>query len=299
MKYLMNKQKQGPTKAKESHKKFGALKGSSRPHPLVAAMRMNRHQKNQVTAHPNDKAILFGRGGESNNNAGNRRYQKVIAEMASKYTLIPGRKEKTIFAWGIYQQLKNEGYHFLKRDSNGMYFEEASDAACRKKISQRLRERALEAKDSVRTPPAVHSRAEVAAVSPLEEVDPTPICDLATSSLELDDESLQSLLELSDELLDLCDTPSVTPPPVRRVSGASASPNEGNSAFEFNSIHRVSVASGCWNVDTVSPTMEPKMIMEPVVSYNLYSFPAPFQTPVGPSYYWMMNNSQRNCRAIL
>ena len=96
---------------------------------------------------PNDNDILFGRGGESNNAKGNRRYQKVIEESSEEYSSLTSRKAKTEFAWNIYSQLRNEGARFLRREKGSSYWSTAPEEACRKKISQRLRERALEARD--------------------------------------------------------------------------------------------------------------------------------------------------------
>ena len=97
----------------------------------------------------NQKDILFGRGGESNKNNGNKRYLKIIDERSLVYGGLKGRKAKTRFAWDIYKQLSGEGARFLKHDSHGgKGWEVASPEACRKKISQRLRERALIAREA-------------------------------------------------------------------------------------------------------------------------------------------------------
>lgn len=95
---------------------------------------------------PNQKDILFGRGGESNNAEGNRRYQKVIESRCQAYSALGGRKAKTQLAWQIYKELRDEGARFLKKEKGSLYWSEAPEGDCRKKISQRLRERALEAK---------------------------------------------------------------------------------------------------------------------------------------------------------
>lgn len=98
---------------------------------------------------PNEIDILFGRGGESNNASGNHRYQKVIEEWSHEYSTLTSRKAKTQLAWKIYMQLKQEGARFLKREKGNPYWTEAPEDDCRKKISQRLRERALEVRDKL------------------------------------------------------------------------------------------------------------------------------------------------------
>ncbi|CAB9501337.1 expressed unknown protein [Seminavis robusta] len=111
---------------------------------LISVIRQHREKKSCRKSLkieiPRDNDILFGRGGMSNNAEGNRRYQKVIEQWGSHYSTLAGRKAKTQLAWEIYYQLRNEGFRFLKRDNGSQYWTEASDDACRKKISQRLRE---------------------------------------------------------------------------------------------------------------------------------------------------------------
>ena len=108
---------------------------------------------------PRECDILFGRGGVSNNAEGNRVYQKVIEQWSGVYSTLQGRNAKTALAWTIYHQMKDQGFRFLKKDKGGDCWTEAPEEACRKKISQRLRERALEVKDEYALTPAtvVHS----------------------------------------------------------------------------------------------------------------------------------------------
>ena len=96
---------------------------------------------------PKDLDVLFGRGGSSNNQRGNKRYQAIVESRAIEYAGLTGRNEKTNLSWEIVKQLKKEGARFLRKDKvSGLYFE-TTDDEFRKKVSQRLRERALEVRE--------------------------------------------------------------------------------------------------------------------------------------------------------
>lgn len=57
------------------------------------------------------------------------------------------RKTKTEFAWEVVRQLKNEGSRFLRKEED--VYVEAGDEEARKKVSQRLRDLALGARDQI------------------------------------------------------------------------------------------------------------------------------------------------------
>ena len=98
---------------------------------------------------PKDNDVLFGRGGSSNNQIGNKRYQEIVESRAIEYSQLTERAAKTNISWEIVQQLKKDGARFLRKDKiSGFYFE-TSDDEFRKKVSQRLRERALEVREYV------------------------------------------------------------------------------------------------------------------------------------------------------
>lgn len=185
MKVSQNKgnMKQSPRRRCSATKKLARPKSSEPNTSLVSAMVYieRRQHKSIVSAGAakesedtkasllNQKDILFGRGGESNKNEGNQRYLKIIDERCLIYGGITGRKAKTLFAWDIYKQLKREGFSFLKHDSRGgKGWEEAAPKACRKKISQRLRERALIAREANE-----HAAQNAKLVLPAKKVDPT------------------------------------------------------------------------------------------------------------------------------
>lgn len=87
---------------------------------------------------------MFGRGGHANNHGGNRTYHALLETRAWEYSRLDGRNAKTKLAWEVVHEMKDEGMRFLQRDKKtGSYFE-ASDDDARRKISQRLRELALD-----------------------------------------------------------------------------------------------------------------------------------------------------------
>jgi hypothetical protein len=167
---------------------------------------MKLHQKNQIdhvmVETPTDNDILCGRGGESNNAKGNRRYQKVIEEFSRDYALLSSRKAKTQFAWKIYSRLKEEGYRFLVREKGSRFWTEAPEEACRKKISQRLRERALDGRDGEKKapPPEEVVKEEIPSSDTLEG-DAVVSMDqlLPEDALDVSDGSIESLVEFADD----------------------------------------------------------------------------------------------------
>ena len=91
--------------------------------------------------------VLFGRGGHANNHEGNRTYHATLETRAWEYSRLKGRNEKTKLAWEVVHQMKDEGTRFLHRDKDTGSFYEASDDDARKKVSQRLRELALDVRE--------------------------------------------------------------------------------------------------------------------------------------------------------
>ena len=105
--------------------------------------------------------MLFGRGGLSNNHPGNKHYNEFLEKRAWDYLHLNTRKTKTEFAWEVVRQLKLEGSRFLRKE-NDVYVE-AGDEEARKKVSQRLRDLALGARDQMSRdkaegPPHVESK---------------------------------------------------------------------------------------------------------------------------------------------
>jgi hypothetical protein len=91
---------------------------------------------------PGDWDVLCGRGGESNNFVGNKKYRKIVNERKEAYRSIPlkQRKAKTAFVRSIVQHVNNCGGRFIDLDeSTGRYYVVTMEKA-RKKTSQALRE---------------------------------------------------------------------------------------------------------------------------------------------------------------
>lgn len=139
---------------------------------LVLAMRLKQGQARSSTKIqaqikvivPTPSDILMGRGGGTNKNEGNRKYQMLIEERGVAYARVEGRNLKTQFAWAIYKQIRENGTRFLIRNTTESGWVEPTPQACRKKISQRLREVVLKAKekgrlntDTTRVPDIVQS----------------------------------------------------------------------------------------------------------------------------------------------
>jgi hypothetical protein len=119
----------------------------SSPMKATPSMTGKKTPLQNLVKNPNAIDVLMGRGGQSNNHPGNKHYQSVLEAHAWEYSQLKGRDAKTKFAWGIFQRLKKECIRFLKCDrAKGVYLE-AEDDEARKKISQRLRELALEVRE--------------------------------------------------------------------------------------------------------------------------------------------------------
>jgi hypothetical protein len=89
-----------------------------------------------------DWDVLCGRGGESNNFVGNKKYRRVVNERKEAYRSIPlkQRKAKTAFVRSIVQHVNNCGGRFVDLDDkSGRYYVVTMEKA-RKKTSQALRE---------------------------------------------------------------------------------------------------------------------------------------------------------------
>jgi hypothetical protein len=88
-----------------------------------------------------DWDVLCGRGGESNNFIGNKKYRSIVNERKDEYRAIPlkQRKAKTAFVRSIVQHVNNCGGRFVDIGDNGRYFVATMERA-RKKTSQALRE---------------------------------------------------------------------------------------------------------------------------------------------------------------
>ena len=89
-----------------------------------------------------DWDVLCGRGGESNNFVGNKKYRKVVNEKKDAYRIIPlkQRKVKTAFVRSIVQHVNNCGGRFVDLDEKSGRCYVVTMEKARKKTSQALRE---------------------------------------------------------------------------------------------------------------------------------------------------------------
>ena len=193
--------------------KFSGKSMSSQPTTLISAMRLKKTKTpvraTSIVTKPNPNDILFGRGGESNNAHGNRRYQKVIESWCHSYSALTSRKAKTQLAWQIYNELKKDGVRFLRREKGSRAWSEAPEEDCRKKISQRLRERALEAKDKkdmasgndylTSSSRQKEEAPEMPAVDILPDLEEISSEDPLSQDLSESDDSLETLMDFADE----------------------------------------------------------------------------------------------------
>mmetsp|Transcript_9642 Transcript_9642/g.11118 ORF Transcript_9642/g.11118 Transcript_9642/m.11118 type:complete len:386 (-) Transcript_9642:194-1351(-) len=88
-----------------------------------------------------DWDVLCGRGGESNNHVGNKKYRKVVDERKAAYRKIDGkqRKLKTNYVRDIVMYINECGGRFIDVNRQGRYYVVNVEKA-RKKTSQALRE---------------------------------------------------------------------------------------------------------------------------------------------------------------
>lgn len=96
----------------------------------------------------NEKDVLFGRGGATNNHMGNRKFRSLISKHQEEYLLVKKTDKKSI-AISIVNEIHEQGGRFLKRVDDGSASDNAIDTqqwvevtekrAC-EKASQALRE---------------------------------------------------------------------------------------------------------------------------------------------------------------
>lgn len=83
--------------------------------------------------------VLCGRGGATNVHPGNKRFRAIVAHYMPNY-LAARKKEKSIIARQIVDQIKKQGGRFLKRSDGNDTWTEVSDKKATEKTSQALRE---------------------------------------------------------------------------------------------------------------------------------------------------------------
>ena len=84
--------------------------------------------------------VLFGRGGATNTNEGNKRFRGIVSDHQSEY-LEATKKEKGMIARDVVKIVRQNGGRFLKRSSGGgKTWEDVGDKMAVAKTSQALRE---------------------------------------------------------------------------------------------------------------------------------------------------------------
>lgn len=86
--------------------------------------------------------VLLGRGGETNNHTGNKRYRELVKACQPAY-LLAKRREKPRIAKGIVLAVRKVGGRFLKKDDSNSW-KDVGNTRAREKTSQALREGAPE-----------------------------------------------------------------------------------------------------------------------------------------------------------
>lgn len=88
---------------------------------------------------PNDKDVLMGRGGRTNNHPGNKRYLVEKDRIQPRY-LKADKNEKTGISQELVDVVHGWGGRFLKLETDGVTWVEIDEKTARKKASQSLRE---------------------------------------------------------------------------------------------------------------------------------------------------------------
>lgn len=101
-----------------------------------------RYITDQINAHD----VLFGQGGQSNNNEGNARYRAIVERIRPLYATA-SMVEKTSIAQNVVKEVTSNGGRFLVKEKKSQQWYLADDRAARKKVSQALREKYFTAED--------------------------------------------------------------------------------------------------------------------------------------------------------
>lgn len=114
------------------------------PTPKRKAVKRKRDKAEEVKVYVangiNEHDVMFGQGGESNNNKGNEHYRAIVERTRPIY-VSASMVEKTAIAQGVVDEIANKGGRFLKKDDDTQQWYLAGDVAARKKASQALREK--------------------------------------------------------------------------------------------------------------------------------------------------------------
>ena len=83
--------------------------------------------------------VLLGRGGQTNQHEGNKKYRIIVAQHQAEY-LRARKRDKIIIAQRIVSIVQGRGGRFLKRSADGESWVAVTDKKAQEKTSQALRE---------------------------------------------------------------------------------------------------------------------------------------------------------------
>jgi len=92
-----------------------------------------------VNYEPTELDICSGRGKRNWNHAGNVAFRNLIQSQVEPYIAAKSKNAKTAIVLKILDDLRNQGYHFLKANKEGRWFD-MGDAQARDKIGHGLRD---------------------------------------------------------------------------------------------------------------------------------------------------------------
>ena len=97
-------------------------------------------EKRYITDEINLNDVLFGQGGQSNNNHGNVQYRAIVDRIRPIYNTA-SMADKTTIAQGVVEEIASKGGRFLIKDKNSHQWYLADNRTARMKVSQALREK--------------------------------------------------------------------------------------------------------------------------------------------------------------
>jgi hypothetical protein len=97
------------------------------------------HGAEFVPTTPTERDVLLGRGGRTNNHAGNKRYLEAKERIQERY-MAASKQGKTVISQDLVNVVHAWGGRFLKMDTTTEQWYEADEIVARKKASQSLRE---------------------------------------------------------------------------------------------------------------------------------------------------------------
>ena len=97
-------------------------------------------EKRYITDEINLNDVLFGQGGQSNNNHGNVQYRAIVERIRPIYNTA-SMADKTTIAQGVVEEIASKGGRFLIKDKNSHQWYLADNRTARMKVSQALREK--------------------------------------------------------------------------------------------------------------------------------------------------------------